>query len=411
MKTSLIAIGALVAGCGDDSGNNNGVDAMIDGQSQPVGAALPLKTPDGSFYTADLMINGVGYALDLDTGSSSTGIAATACTGCPVTPKYTPGTGAMDVGKKVTTQYGDGSGWSGEVYSDTVTLGGSTPSISLAFVAISAQQHGFFSDNSYQGIFGLGPKENLEPGTTDYLDVAGAAGLAQIMGFEFCDGGGTMWLGGVDESHGEGALKYAQLIPVNTNNPFYAIDVTDMGMAGTSLGFGASSFQKPILDTGTSLFYMPTEVETAMLANINASAGFKALFPSQTLSENNCAQGATTVTAEMVDAMLPKMSMTVTGVDGSPITIEVAPMASYLYGGDPGQVCFAFSDGGTGQNYFGVMGDTLMRAFLTEIDLVNQRVGLAPDKGCNGHKSLVAHQPVHGPGRPTEHGHGPARRK
>ena len=227
-----------------------------------------------------------------------------------------------------------------------------------------------------------------------------------MMGFEMCDTGGTMWLGGFDATAAASTPVFTPMLPIDAqSNPFYAVNVTDMGLGGTSLGFGSSTFQNPIVDTGTTIFYIPTAVDTALLAAINASAGFKALFPGQTLSDNNCAQGATTVTAAMVDAMLPPMSMSFAGMAGSPdVTVSVPPMASYLYGGTPGQVCFAFADGGTGSQYFGVMGDTIMRAFVTVIDVDAHRVGFAPDAGCHGHQAL-AEVPVHGNGRPLEHGH------
>jgi hypothetical protein len=41
---------------------------------------------------------------------------------------------------------------------------------------------------------------------------------------------------------------------------------------------------------------------------------------------------------------------------------------------------------------------------LTVIDVQNHRVGFAPDAGCHGHQTL-AEVPVHGNGRPREHGH------
>ena len=410
MKTTWIALGALAAGCGgDDNGDNPTVDAAIDAPVVPVGAVLPLTTPDGSFYAVTLTMNNVGYALDLDTGSTTIGVAATACSGCPVTPKYAPGTGAVDTAKTASTSYGDGSGWSGEIFTDQMSLGGSTPTVGVNFVAINKQMNGFFADNSYQGIMGLGPKFLLENGTTSYVEAATAAGAVPVMGFEFCDDkGGTMWLGGYDATKASEPVSFAPLIPMDAqNNPFYAINITDMGLGGTTIGLAATAYQNPIVDTGTTIFYLPTPVDTALLAKINASAGFKALFPGQTLSDNNCAQGATTITAGQVDAMLPAMSLSFAGEDGTTKTVSAPPMASYLYPGDPGQVCFAFADGGSN---FSVMGDTMLRAFLTVIDLPHGRVGFAPDKGCGGHQALFKDtQPLHGHGRPLEHGHPPRR--
>jgi hypothetical protein len=197
------------------------------------------------------------------------------------------------------------------------------------------------------------------------------------------------------------------MLPIdNQNNPFYAVNVTDMGIGGTSLGFGSTTFQNPIVDTGTSLFYIPTPVDTALLAAVNASAGFKALFPGSTLSDNNCAMGASTVTDAMVDAMLPKMSMSFPAeTGGGNVTVSAAASQSYLYQMSPGQYCFAFADGGSGQQYFGVMGDTVLRAFLTVVDVENNRVGFGTDGGCAMASAAVGPHVERVRGRIHEHGH------
>jgi hypothetical protein len=416
MFNRSLAIGLLLAACGggDNSNNNGGVDAAQAIDAAPVfpaGNEIPLATPDGSFYSVLLTANATSFALDIDTGSASVGIAGMACTGCPVTPKYASGSSAVDTHMTAKTQYADGSGWSGEVITDKVGLGHATPDVNVSFVAISTQSNHFFQDNSYQGILGLGPNFLLDGVTTSYVDAIKSAGTKPIMGFEFCDTAGTMWLGGFDATHASTPMQFTPLLPIDGNqNPFYAVNVTDMGIDGTSLGFGSSAFQNPIVDTGTSLFYIPTEVDTAMLAKINASAGFKALFPSSTLSDNGCANG-TGVTDAMVNAMLPQMSMSFPGENGGPnFTVSAPAMSSYLYQMGPGQYCFAFADGGSGNQYFGVMGDTILRAFLTVVDLESSRVGFGTDGGCAA-KSAIEPFVSRAHGRITEHGHPPHRQR
>lgn len=402
-RTLVIAL-LLAAGCGD---SGSGDDQAVDAPTSTAMAVVPLTSPDGSFYSASLMINGVGYGLDIDTGSSSIGIAGSTCTGCPVHPLYAPTADATDTHLTASTMYADGSGWSGEIFTDKVTLGAATPTVPVSFVSINQQMGGFFADNSYQGILGLGPTELLETGTTSYIDAIKSAGASDAMAFEFCDAGGTMWLGGFDSSKFSGAMQYTAMLPITSQNPFYAVSIADMGLGGTSLGFGASVFQNPIVDTGTSLFYIPTSVDHALLAAVNASAGFKALFPSATLSDTSCAQGASTVTTAMVDAMLPELSMAFAGQSGGAnFTVSAKASRTYLYDAGGGMFCFAFADGGEGQNYFGVMGDTIMRAFVTVVDPTNLRVGFAPDAGCatTSHARIArAAGPLH------EHGHPPRR--
>src|SRR6185312_7479776 len=97
--------------------------------------------------------------------------------------------------RSASTQYGDGSKWSGEIFTDMTALGTVMPQVSVKFVNITGET-GFFDGNMnlYQGIFGLGPSRLLEPGTSSYLDAIKGAGVSNAMSFELCDDRGTMWL-------------------------------------------------------------------------------------------------------------------------------------------------------------------------------------------------------------------------
>jgi hypothetical protein len=270
------------------------------------------------------------------------------------------------------------------------------PDVTLDFVSISTQRQ-FFQGNGNQGIIGLGPTELLEPGTTSYFDAVTKAGTPAVMAFELCPSNGTMWLGGFDANKATSAPQYTPMIPISgQGNPFYAVDLADMALGGTSLGFGSSTFQDPIVDTGTTLFYVPTAVETALLAKVNASAGWQALFPGKTLTQSGTGCVTTAgVTAAQVDAMLPAFSLSFPGMGGGMVTASVAASQSYLYDAGQGMFCLAIFDGGNES----IMGDTILRAFVTVIDVAHSQIGFAPDKGCLTPSADVA-RPM-----PREHGH------
>jgi hypothetical protein len=201
------------------------------------------------------------------------------------------------------------------------------------------------------------------------------------MAFELCDTSGTMWLGGFDATRAAAAPSYTPLVPIDSNNPYYAIDITSMAIGSTSVGTGAATFQKPVVDTGTTLFYVPTPVDSAVLQAINGDAGFKALFGTQQLRDDGCVT-ATGVTPAMVDAMLPPLTMTMPNITpgGPDISFTVAPMLSYILDGGNGMYCYAMYDGG---NVDGTtMGDAIMRAFITVFDIDHHQVGFAPELGC-----------------------------
>jgi hypothetical protein len=422
-KLSSVLLVALLAACGGSSNNgqpdggtnpdggmsgNDGSMGNPDGSMPPQGVyAIPLGTPagqdQGSFYTAPFTAAGATFQLDLDSGSTTTGVAGMSCTTCTgLSPLYTPGTGATDTNKTASTQYADGSGWGGEIFSDMVGLGAGTPNVAVKFVSITSQMGGFFaSSNEYQGILGMGPDALLENNTTSYFDAVTQAGVTNAMAFELCPTNGTMWLGGFDPAHAQGAMQYTPLLATGINKDFYSVNMTDMGIGGTSLGFTSSTFDSPIVDTGTSLFYVPTTVQTALINAVNASSGFKALFSGQTLAADGCVNASAGTTDAMVDAMLPEMSMSFAKSGSGSFTVSAKATVSYLYNAGGGQYCLDIEGGGENGN--ATMGDTILRAFVTVVDVQNKQIGFAPEAHCAAPLSLsdVPRGPMH------EHGHGP----
>jgi len=375
-------------------GANPPVDGMVSPTTWPTPyAVIPLTSPDGSFWGPMVTLSGQKFMMDLDTGSTTIGVAGSMCTSCTgISPKYTPGGGATDVMKTTSTQYADGSGWSGEIFNDAINLGGNTPDVVMNLASMT-KQTSFFFDNTYQGILGMGAKVNAEPNTDSYFDLGATSGLNPVMAFEICDAGtGTMWLGGYDETKASGTMAYTPLLAITSNQPFYAIDITGMKIGDTSVGTGAATFQKPIVDTGTTFFYVPTPVDKAIIAAINANASFKTLFGATAkVKDYGCVKpvAGTTVTAAMIDAMLPPYSMTMPGMNGgADITLTVKPSMSYLYDGGTDGWCYAIADGGTVDAT--TMGDTIMRAFITVIDKANHQVGWALDAGC----AMTPHRPM-----------------
>ncbi|MCL2450966.1 MAG: pepsin-like aspartyl protease, partial [Polyangiaceae bacterium] len=239
-------------------------------------AAIPLSTQDGTYYTADVTVGSATFALDIDTGSGTAGIAGASCTNCSaagISPLYTPSSTATDQARMTGSTYADGSTWKGEIYQDTVSLEHGTPSVKLDLVDIQTENQFFKSGTTFQGILGLGPSQLELQGTQTYFAQATAAGVAPVMGFELCPTSGTMWLGGVDPSAAASAIQYTPLVTSGKTSSYYSIIIDDLSVGGTSLGFKAADFEDPIVDTGTSLFYLPTPVYSALITAVNGSSG------------------------------------------------------------------------------------------------------------------------------------------
>jgi hypothetical protein len=280
--------------------------------------------------------------------------------------------------------YAGGSSWTGEVFLDTLGLGYGSPSVPLELVEIESQNQFLIRDATFQGILGLGPSDLAVRGTDAYFSQETAAGVSSVLAFELCSSSGTMWMGGFDGSAAATTMQYTPLLAIGKSNPYYSINVDDLLIGGSSLGFQSADFQSPVLDTGTSLFYLPTPVFNAMLSAINGSSGYSSVFGSMPLSAggNGCvsAQGAT---AASVDAALPTMAMTLPGSGaGAPsFTVELQPTQSYLLDAGRGTFCLAAGDGGSLGG--AILGDAFLSAFVTVIDQANLRAGLAPDAGCS----------------------------
>jgi hypothetical protein len=415
VATLAIALGLGVA-CGQSNddlpvtpGGPSGQGGQGDGGSGSDGVyGIPLSTPtgddQGAFYTPTLTTEGASFLLDLDTGSTVTGIAGSGCSSCSgLSPLYAPGSGATNTGQPGYAEYADMSGWSGEIYSDTVGLKDGTPNVTLNLVDITSQSTGsdafFASNNEYQGILGMGPDAllygcSVSTGSgsacaaTAYMDKITAAGVTDKIGIEMCPTDGTLWLGGVDTSHAASALQYTPLVTSGSNSVFYDVNMTAMGFGSTDLGATASTLLDPIVDTGTSLFYIPSATETALISGINSNSAFHTLFPGQTLTDPTnsssntagCVMAAATTTDALVDQMMPPLTMTFSGTTSGSITISAAPLASYFEDIGGGQYCLLIMGGGDGGNV--IMGDVFLRGFVTEIDLVSNQVGFAPTSYC-----------------------------
>ncbi len=370
------------------------IDAPLMHQTWPTLAAIPMTSPDGSFWGPMFTIGSQSFMMDLDTGSTTTAVAGKTCTTCAsagVTPLYMPGSTAMDQHNTVMTSYSDGSGWAGEIYVDAVGFT-QTPTIPLALGDIVNNMMDFFADNSYQGILGMGAPANAEPNTGSWFDLATQSGMVPIMAFELCPTTGTMWLGGFDSTKAAAAPGYTPLLPISNDQPFYSVDISSMSIGATKVSTSVTDWQEPqvgspVVDTGTSLFYAPTAIVPKILAAINASAGFKTVFGATAVLPNDESQsgGCITkagVTGAMVDANLPPLTITFPNkAGGADISYTLKPMVSYMYDGGGNQWCFGIDDdGGEGST----LGDQIMEAFVTIIDVQNQQVGWAIDTGCGG---------------------------
>ncbi len=227
-------------------------------------------------------------------------------------------------------------------------------------------------------------------------------GLEDIFAFDLCDntgsGAGTMWLGG------DGFASTAQYTPLVPNDPFYRIDVDGLSLGGTIVASDASSvFQQPILDTGTSLFFVPSAVYNAFVSALTSSAGFTTVFGSNQFSQFQgymCVNGSN-VTDAQVESELPAITLSLPNVvSGQPdVAIQAPALDTYIANAGGGEYCLTITPGGSPPSVFGV---AFMQAFRVVIDLQDSRAGFAPQTTCPAPAGLnpIVHRSKNGPSAP-----------
>jgi hypothetical protein len=382
-----------------DSGSGGGDDTAAatgdsgGGDTEPVDTAttgdpavsFPLGSIGGFSYTLDFTLGGQTFGLIVDSGSSSAGVAGSGCSNCSVNPAYEPSSTATDKNRTADSTYADGSGWSGEIYQDTATMTG-LPDVALDFVNIESQSDFFQRGADYQGILGLGPAALLLRGTSSYMDSLSDEGVREMMAFRLCPDDGEMWIGGYDGSAATAPVQYSPIETYNGDAYYYAVEMDDMAVGGESLGLSSRSFGMVLIDTGTSLTYVPQAVLDDVVDAVNADPGFQSMFSDELSTSSSYSCVTTTASADEIDAALPKLTLEFPAADGSTFPVELPATRSYLvdYGSQRGSeyYCLAIYSSGS-NNQYSLIGDSMLTGMLTVFDADNGQIGFAPATSCD----------------------------
>jgi hypothetical protein len=369
-----------------------------EGEQGPV-VRVPLGGCSFEGYSANFTIGRTQtFRMSLDTGSTTTAVASSLCPTCTTeTPRYTPGPGATTSHEATAEEYGDGSSWQGDIYVDSAQMGTIVPAVPMAFAAMTSESDFFdtFSCNSQnatstsaiQGILGIGPDENLLDHTDSYLTkVLAQSGLDNTFAFQLCPRGGNMWVGGFDPAFATAAPQFTPLLPISFDNPFYTVQFTDVGFAGTSLGFGVADYGDVTVDTGTSQIVLPDQIFRALASAIEANSAFRSAFPGAgaVLFDQQECRG-TNLSRAQLDAALPPLTVTLPRVGGGTFTLSLPATSSYLFPikNDQQPDLYCAGIGPLGDNSPSTtLGDTGLLGLISIFDAKNERMGFAPQVGC-----------------------------
>ncbi|KAJ7742594.1 aspartic peptidase domain-containing protein [Mycena metata] len=307
-------------------------------------------------YIAEVTVGSQTFDLIVDTGSSNTWVGADT--------KFSAGSTGKSTGDSVSVSYGSGS-FSGTEYTDTVSIGGSEATKQSIGVAKSST--GF---DGVDGIVGFGPEELTEDTVSGvdevptFLQTLVSEGVissnilgvsfAPLTGSEESATNGELTFGGVDDSAYTGDISYTDRVA-----PYWGVSVSKFAFGSTSLG---STTASGIVDTGTTLFYVPTAVYNKFLSaaggKLDSSSGL-VKFTTKPTSNFTFVIGGTTYTLTPSQYLIPTAQYSNWGISSS--------SGFYTFIGDGG------SDSPNT-----ILGQSFLEFYYSVYDTDNDRVGLAP---------------------------------
>ncbi|KAL9101059.1 MAG: hypothetical protein Q9163_003633 [Psora crenata] len=306
-------------------------------------------------YLEATSIGGQTLNLDFDTGSSdlwvfSSELSASEQNGHNI---YTPGPSATKLdGQTWTISYGDGSSASGDVYTDTVSVGGTTVDAQAVELAstISSQ---FVRDQS-DGLLGLA-FSSINTVTPDqqktFFDNAVSSLSSPLFTVDLKKGQpGTYDFGFIDDSKHTDEITYTA---VDNSQGFWAFTTSAYRVGDGPL---QTENIKSIADTGTSLLLLQDDVVDAYWAAVEGA-------------ESSQIEGGYVFPC---DATLPDITLQVEGyaavVPGSYMNYAPASASGTCYGGIQ-------SSGGIGLSIFG---DVYLKSQFVVFSNDGPRLGFAP---------------------------------
>jgi hypothetical protein len=240
--------------------------ARVAAKKRTTGSAANTPTSFDSEYLTPVSIGTPAqeFNLDFDTGSSDLWVFSTELPTSEVNgqTQYDPtsSTSATELtGSKWSISYGDGSSSSGNVFTDSVTVGGLTVT-SQAVEPAETVSSSFTSDSESDGLLGLAfsTLNTITPTSqTTFFDSAKSSLTSQVFTVDLQhSANGTYNFGFIDSSLHTGDIAYTA---VDNSNGFWGFTATSFAV-GT--GTASTTSITGIADTGTTLMLLPDSVVT-----------------------------------------------------------------------------------------------------------------------------------------------------
>ena len=328
------------------------------------------------FANASLGTPAQNLRLHLDTGSSdlwvntpTSALCKAKGSGCAFAGTYSANSSSTYsyIASDFNISYVDGSGASGDYVSDTFSIGGTK---------LAKLQFGIgYTSSSYEGILGIGYTINEvqvgRAGKAAYNNLPAqlvADGLIQSNAYslwlnDLDASTGSILFGGVDTAKYSGSLA---TLPIQKESGYFAeflITLTEIKIGNTVIA--KNQAQAVLLDTGSSLTYLPDAITEAIYEQVNAQydAAEGAAYVPCSLANNSTTIDFTFTTPTITVAM-------------NELVIEVATSnGQQLTFTDGTPAClFGIAPAGSSTS---VLGDTFIRSAYLVYDLSNNQISIA----------------------------------
>ncbi|MCJ1435836.1 hypothetical protein MMC27_005212 [Xylographa pallens] len=324
------------------------------------------------------------FGLQLDTGSSDIWVPATNADACVQSPQSCKLFGALNPNASTTfvdiapgqfqISYVDNSGVKGDYINDTFAIGKTT--IKQQTMGLAAQT------NRALGIMGIGfdSGESIAESGTEYPNVIAQMklqGYINTMAYslwlnDLDSNDGSILFGGVDTAKFHGSLIS---IPIQPDTESQAITSFTVVLSSVTVQNGSGSTQYSqknlavpvILDSGTSLTYLPDQYANAILGGVGATNDPNYGYTVPCSLSNSAATFNFTFggpTGPTIVVGINEFVVPIVTTDGTVPTLQ-----------DGSAVCnFGINPAGSSPNLFG---DTFLRSAYVVYDLENNQIGLA----------------------------------
>lgn len=204
-----------------------------------------------SEYLCPVTVGNNQLTLDFDTGSSDLWVFSDQTPNSGNHNLYQTSSGSEEDGETWNIGYGDGSGASGIVYADTVTVGGATVTSQAVEAATSVSAE--FASGAGDGLLGLGYESGNTCSPSQCQTFFGNLMNSvdqPLFAADLQTNGGSYDFGYVDSSKYSGDITYVNTLQENPS--YWDFTAGEYSVAGSSGSVGYA-----IMDTGTSLWYLP----------------------------------------------------------------------------------------------------------------------------------------------------------